>query len=446
MIALLTAGGCTTYRAQQLDLAAVNRALEIPEPEAIRVSASAIQHPILHPLAFDLSDGLSADEAAILAVITNPTLRAQRGKRQVAQAQLLQAGLLPNPQVSASFDQPVGGSTAGTMTGWGLGLDYDLTTLITRGAEIDASKAEAASVDLDVAWAEWQAAEEAKLHVARLTWLRRQYDEAAAAQQRAEQTTSSIRQALREGMITQTELDAAETELQRFKLTTLETENAMDSERLDLNLSIGFPSEVIMAIQDGPIAAAPMQPSPQQIASNLEIRRLDLIALRLGYQSQESKLRAAVLSQFPKITVGVNGASDTSNVITAGMGVTLELPIFDRAQGRIAIEKATRQQLFDEYVARSFEARSDIAKLYSRLHSVTKRIEATDAYVDRLQALQTTYSNAVKAGAADVLNLYQVQNTLADTRLEALKLRQEQAELLIGLEVAQGQIIPSTTP
>src|SRR5439155_4816106 len=115
--------------------------------------------------------------------------------------------------------------------------------------------------------------------------------------------------------------------------------------------------------------------------------RLDLIALRMGYESQEAKLRGAVLSQFPKIGIGINSARDTTNVITAGLGVTLDVPLFDRAQGKIAIEKATRQQLFDEYVARSFEARSDVAKLHLEMAAVARKIEATDAYIAKLQTL-----------------------------------------------------------
>jgi outer membrane protein TolC len=248
------------------------------------------------------------------------------------------------------------------------------------------------------------------------------------------------------GLITQVELDAADAEWQRFRVTALEAGAAIDSERLALNRSIGLPAATMMQIQAVELPAPPPEASAEDVATMLERNRLDLLALRLGYESEESKVRSAVLSQFPKISVGVAAARDTSNVISLGPSVTLDLPLFDRAQGRIAIEQATRQQLFDEYVSRTFEARSDIARLRSELTSVAQRIEATDAYVKRLQSLQQTYAAAVQRGDADVLNLHQVQSTLADTTLDALRLRQEQAELIIGLEVAQGEMFTTGAP
>jgi|GEM_PF-5916531 len=44
----------------------------------------------------NIDDGLSPDEAAILAVLANPGLKAVRNGNMVAHAQLIQAKLLPN--------------------------------------------------------------------------------------------------------------------------------------------------------------------------------------------------------------------------------------------------------------------------------------------------------------------------------------------------------------
>ena len=59
-------------------------------------------------------------------------------------------------------------------------------------------------------------------------------------------------------------------------------------------------------------------------------------------------MRAAVLAQFPRVNIGFSQLRDTTNVVTSGFGVTIDLPVFDRNQGHIAIERATRKQLFDE--------------------------------------------------------------------------------------------------
>src|SRR5258708_39349852 len=46
---------------------------------------------------------LSVYDVAVLAVENNPDLLAARAQRGVARAQVLEAGLLPNPSISASY-------------------------------------------------------------------------------------------------------------------------------------------------------------------------------------------------------------------------------------------------------------------------------------------------------------------------------------------------------
>src|SRR5262245_7272783 len=91
---------CATYQPMPLDQTTVAARLATPSTEAIQVQAKGIQHPVLKPIEFEFRNGLSPDEAAILAVIANPKLRATRDQRKLAAAQLLQAGILPNPQFS----------------------------------------------------------------------------------------------------------------------------------------------------------------------------------------------------------------------------------------------------------------------------------------------------------------------------------------------------------
>ncbi|HEY9074430.1 MAG TPA: TolC family protein, partial [Desulfobaccales bacterium] len=139
----LTLTGCATYHPLPLDKAAVDRALAPPALESISLKASQIHHPLLRPVNFDLRDGLSPDEAAVLAVIANPQLRALRDQKGLAQAQLIQAGILPNPQVSYSLDIPMAGATEGTVKAYGLGLSWDIISLLTRGVNLAAARNQA---------------------------------------------------------------------------------------------------------------------------------------------------------------------------------------------------------------------------------------------------------------------------------------------------------------
>ena len=117
----------------------------------VRVRAASLRRPFLHNIPFNPSDGLSPDEAAVLAVIANPELKALRDRRGVAAAQVLQAGLLPNPDFSYSLDAPVGGVRAGKVTAFGLGLDWEVSRLLGRNARPEAARDESAALDPDIA-------------------------------------------------------------------------------------------------------------------------------------------------------------------------------------------------------------------------------------------------------------------------------------------------------
>jgi outer membrane protein TolC len=102
-------------------------------------------------------------------------------------------------------------------------------------------------------------------------------------------------------------------------------------QRLALNHTLGLPAQRTVMLRGDDQLPSQLQPPPvADLLDGLESRRLDLLALKRGYESQDATLRAAVLAQFPKISIGLNGARDTSNVKTIGVGVSLDLPLFDQ--------------------------------------------------------------------------------------------------------------------
>src|SRR5579862_8968847 len=159
---LSLATGCAKYEPMPLDSSAIEKQLMPPDSAALRVAANSIKHPILKPIAMNDADGITPDQAAIIAVIANPSLRAQRDARQLAAAQLLQAGILPNPQLTFSEQIPNGGVSAGSINAYDVGVNWNITDLISHDAKVRAANANSASVDLDIAWQEWQIAQSAR--------------------------------------------------------------------------------------------------------------------------------------------------------------------------------------------------------------------------------------------------------------------------------------------
>lgn len=437
--------GCATYHPEPIDGPAVKKALKPPAMEVVRIKAGAIRHPILRPVDFDISNGLSPDEAAVMAVIANPALRAVRDLRGIAGAQIIQAGILPNPRLSYSLDIPTGGDKEGADNGYGFGVGWDIQALVTRSARVDAARTHAASVDLDIAWQEWQVAEAAKLHLFRLFYLGRQLLLTKEAEQRLRETLEAVKKSVASGEKTDKDLAVAEMALQQAHASVLTTEKAREQERLALNRTLGIPSDRIIPVQgDISLPSWRSLPSRAEIVKGIEGRRLDLLALRMGYLSREASVRAAILSQFPGISIGLNHARDTGSIVTTGVEVSIDLPFFDHNQGNIAVERATRKRLFDEYIARLFKARSEVAVILSEMKFLRKELSATAGSLPVLKNLTQTYRRALEQGSTDLVSYYRVQNELTAKQIKIIKLRQLLSDMGIALEVAAGEYLPGT--
>jgi len=420
----------------------MRRALAPPTERAIRIGAAHLVHPILKPVRFDLADGLSPDEAAVLAVLVHPALRALRDREGLAQAQLLQAGLLPNPELSASLEPVVGGDTAGRVTAFGLGLGWDLAPLLSRPAKRDAARAHAGSVNLGVAWQEWRTAENARLQLYRLALGRRRVTAAGERANTLQRVSDLVQRGVDHQVATTAELAAAAAALREARADLERANAAMEERRLALNRALGLPSALRLE-PAGDIRLPLLEgiPSVRKLVSDLEKRRLDLQALRLGYASQEAEVRAAIRAQFPQLKIRFTGARDTDGVSTIGPEITLALPFFDRHQARIARERATRQELFDEYAARLFAARCEIARLVQQASAVSHRIARAGEAIEALSRLAAKYRAAAEHGVAGILDYERTRARRQGRTLEKLALQEKFTEIEIALEIASGRSI-----
>lgn len=422
-----------------MDSAAVARALMLPDADALRVRAATLEHAILEPVQLDIQDGLSPDEAAVLAVLLNPSLRAMRDERMLGDAQLLQAGLLPDPELTFDFETPTGGDTRGTVRAFGLGLTWDVASLIHRSADVQKADAHRSAIAMDVAWQEWQAAQSAKNAVFQLRSLNGQVALQEQIRGHLDENVKTIRNAVASGARTAKDLSAAEAAARKASAMLLDLQREAAHQELQLHRSLGLPPDRRVSLSptvELPASFAP--PAARELLAGLEQRRLDLIALRRGYDSQEAAVRAAILRQFPRFSIGPTVGRDIENVDTAGFALTIGLPIFDRNRGRIAAERATRQKLFDEYVSRLFAIRSDVEMLLSRILFLNEQISAARQAEPELQKLAEDYHTALAAGRVDILTYYAAWSKVMDNRMNMIVLQGRLAEAIVGLESATG--------
>ncbi len=439
----LLIGGCATYRRQPLDAAAVEAALHPALAEA-RVTAAKFQHPLIKPLVIDGRDGFTPDEIALLTVITSPQLRALRDQRGVAQAQVVQAGLLPNPQLGYTLDKQSGNTDPSLINGGGLGLSWEVTSLLGYRDRVAAAKSTASALDLDIAWQEWQAAQAARLTAYRVVSLESRLPLAQATEAELADALALARQAHAQGHVTTVELAAATEAWSAAQDARFALEQDLTAQRLSLNLALNQPADAPLKMKAG---ANPPELPPTAVAAlldGLEQRRLDLVALTLGYESSEASLRAAVKAQFPKIGLSFTKAHDTSDVKTHSYGVSVDLPLFDRNQGAIAAGQATRQQLFDEYVARVAEARANVVQILSNLAVARTQLHTLEAELPELEQIATALDRAMQTRNADAAAWRDARGALLARRAEQARMRQDILELGVALELATGRPLLSS--
>lgn len=387
--------GCATYRPLPLDNGGGPSRLS-----DIKVPAASMPVPALRTHRFDPTDGLDVTETAMLAVANSPDLRVQRDSANIARAQAFAAGLLPDPSVSYENDRPTSGQPDLTHA-FNLGLTFDLGNLLTRSSRVAAARGSAREIDLNLLWSEWQAIAKARTLFDRIFYLR----ELAARLQQERGALAPIQQyvqrALTAGDLTYDAASAGLNAASDVENKLADAQRQLDQAQRDLHDLLGIDAAIPLHLIGTPYVVDPDAQEAARALAGMSKRRPDLRALQAGYEGQQAKLHAAILAQFPSITVGFVRARDTTNVYTSGYSVGLSLPLFDGNRGNIAIERATRQKLRDEYRARLFTSRNDIDRLLADLRSYRAQRAALIAHAAELARAREAAQRSYDAGLLD---------------------------------------------
>ncbi|CCA92532.1 TolC family protein [Novosphingobium sp. PP1Y] len=351
----LLLSGCAVYTPHPLDDTSAS-VLAPPVASVLEARANAIARPWLAPVTLDLSKPLTPDAIATVAVVNNPDLKAQRVRAGVSDAQVFAAGLLPDPGLSLGASQVISGPDP--LLDLTSALGVDINALRTRGATRARAEAEARQVRLDLAWAEWQTAGQARIQAARIQGLERVVALAVQSRDVAQSLLTRIQRAAGRGDVAGDRLQAARVALVSAADTLRTAQSNLADAREQLARLLGFPPGTVFDL--APIALPSAPPPVEALFAIAEASRTDLTALRAGYESQEAAVHKAVLDQFPSLNLTINTNRDSAGNLLVGPAVDFTLPLWNRNRGGIAVERATRAALKAEYDARLFQTRADI--------------------------------------------------------------------------------------
>jgi cobalt-zinc-cadmium efflux system outer membrane protein len=309
------------------------------------------------------------DTAIRVALLRNKRLQATFENLGIAQADVVQAGLLANPVISGGRFFAAGGGTGIVQFGLALPfIDY-LQRPARRGAARQAYASEQSRVaaavialvaDVRVAYAEAQAAE--------------QMQELRATVLQATEASAIAAGALHDaGNISDFDLAQQQAMAADARLALLTARGERRAHVAALARVMGVASDTSWALTDRLGMPTDTLPPVLVLAPLAQARNLEL---RAAFESAAAAGRLAGLASrfalLPDGSIGVGRETDPDGRFT-GATLAVPLPLFDQGQGRVARTRATFRQAVDRHDALAVEIAADVTALVARVEAARER-------------------------------------------------------------------------
>jgi outer membrane protein TolC len=414
VVGALALTGCVSYEPKPLDR----------DPSLV---------PSLSALAPAQHGALTIAELDRLVLANNPDLRAARAKLGIGEAQIIEAGLLPNPQLAFSYPFFVAGADGSDA--FSSGISQDLRSILLRPSKAAAAANAASEINASLLWQEWQTIGKARILFVDIVsgdraekviertrkLLKNRFDRSKAAVDQGSAALATLSPDL-----------AAISDIQKLYD---DLERLQFSRRHQLNAMLGLAPDAPLALSGGGEPPALDVPRIRRDLADVADRRPDLIALQYGYRSQEAKLRQAILAQFPNVAIGITGGRDNSGIYSVGPQISFELPVFNRNEGAIATESATREALGREFNARLTAAVGEVEALLSEQALLRKQLASIRPRFKEARDIATLSEKAYKQSLLD-------ERAYVDTQVAQLTIERQQIELQQSM--LEGQITLAT--
>jgi cobalt-zinc-cadmium efflux system outer membrane protein len=375
-----------------------------------------------------LKQELTLDAAMQIALLNNRSLQAIYEELGIAQADVVQAGLLRNPIFGASFrfpDKTVGGHRS-TNTEFSVVQDFlDLLVLPLRkkvaAAQFEQAKLRVGNAVLNLAsevrlvYYTLQA-DEQTLEMRRTVVQATEAAAGLASRQHEAGTLKQLDLANQQGFHYQAKLDMARTDIQII------------ANRERLNRLMGLWGEDTTWKLPCRLPELPETEIPLEHLESLAMsQRLDLAAAR-----QEIQVIAYALSLTRKyryvsvLNVGVDTEHDVAdNVNLTGPNLTIELPIFDQRQAAIARLEAQLRENQQQLSSLAIGIRSEVREVRDRLLAARNVVKYYHDVVlplrQRIVDESQLYYNGMLIGVYELLLSKQNQINAGREYVEALR-------------------------
>ncbi len=399
------------WHARTLEVASLTEFLEHTGPSQAPTAAG-----------FDLEDGLSLEEARVVALAYRPELRSARLRVGLAAAEREEAGLAKDPTLEWSAQRAI----EDVPDPWVFAPA--LVFSIPLGGKLSAERglfdAHLASANAHLLETEWTIAFEV-----RRAWFEWSAEDLRASEIEGMQRTldtlvERTRQLAESGQMLRTEAALFAVEAARVRSRRVRTEGSLAASAQQLLAQLGLPpaAQVEFAPQLGWSAALDLAQQPDFYARHPKLKRL--VA---DYEATEQDLRHEIALQYPDLSLGPQFESD-QGLDFLGLVGGLPIPVWNK--NRKAIARAYAKRLL---------ARAEVEVAYEQLagsHAVAK--QRSMGLTRELEVLSTELAPLLDRQVEDALDLMALGEGSAlvlltsltqahQTKLDVLDLRLAQA-------------------
>ena len=378
-----------------------------------------------------LAKPLTVDAAVQIALLNNPGLQATLEELGIAQADLVQAGLLSNPKLKALVLS--GGGNVKTE----LGVEQDFLGLFLRPIQIKLGEAHYQVVKHHVGYEVFSLISEV-----RSAYFTLQGDKQLLALPRAvlEATEAATELASRQynaGNINMLDLSRHQAISNQANLTLMQNEIKVKIEQDALKWKLGLISDKELKI-NGVLPQFSKNDTPlTKLHSNASENRMDLLALKAEIRGLEEALPWARYSQIAEGEIGVEQEREQKQL--TGPGLKVAVPIFDQGQAAMVRKSTELRQKQKQLEALIQEIHTEVGILYKEMVVNRKTVEyyqktIIPAHQQIVQSAQKHY-NFMLQGVYSLLESKEDEINAHRNHIEALKnywIKRSELDFAIG--------------
>lgn len=385
---------------------------------------------------WDARSDLVARQAVRLALMGNPSVRADLAAIAAARAEFAQAHLPTNPVANVmagwNVDSAGGMLTAGVM--------QSLSSLWLLPARKRAARARLQQAVLETADNAIGLAADVEQSHRRIVYYQKLLPVLEERRRLLSLACTAADAKLKAGL-------GLSLESNRLRTARMEVEAELRAARSDLETE----KRKLLAmidLADGPTGwsaeagaeDANGAPDEDALVALARKNRLDLLAAGWSVRARQAEFRKAELEAYPDTGIGIGGErevpADGKTMNKLGPAVRVELPIFDQGQAQVAKAKAELEQARMAARAADQQATLEVRRAREALATAAAQCEAyRDEIIPLARRNVADAQTALDTGAVDSLVLLEAQREV--TRVEALLLTYRMQRDLARIDLAR---------